>query len=84
MIVPCNLEIFLGETGISEIFTVRPQIDVLMISKKKKLRRIIFRRLIVFCKLVIFFAVMQFCENFTLIAPKCRSHDKDQITMCKP
>ena len=30
------------------------QIDVLMISKKNKLRRIIFRRLIVFCKLVIF------------------------------
>ena len=26
---------------------------------------------------------MQFCKNFTLIAPKCRSHDKHQITKCK-
>ena len=34
------------------------------------------RRLKVFCKLVIFWAVMRFSEKFTLTAPKGRSDDK--------
>ena len=33
------------------------------------------RRLTVFCKVVTFWAVMRFSENFTLSAPKCRSND---------
>ena len=34
------------------------------------------RRLTEFCKLVILWEEMQFSENFTLTAPKCRSDDK--------
>ena len=41
------------------------------------------RRLTLFCKLVIFWAVMLFSENFTLTARKCRSDGKRQITKLK-
>ena len=51
-----------------------------MISKKSKLRRIILRRLTVFWKLVIFWAVIGFSENFTVKAKKCNYHGENKIT----
>ena len=47
-----------------------------MISKKNKLRRIILRRLTVFWKLVIFWVVIGFSENFTVKAKKCNYPEK--------
>ena len=41
------------------------------------------RRLTVFRKLAIFWAVIGFSENFTLTAPKCRLDNKHQITRQK-
>ena len=38
------------------------------------------RRLTVFWKLVIFWAVIGFSENFTVKAPKCNYHGKNKIT----
>ena len=51
-----------------------------MISKKNKLKRIILRRLTVIWKLVIFWAVIGFSENFTVKAKKCNYHEKNEIT----
>ena len=50
-----------------------------MISKKNKLRRIILRRLTVFWKLVIFWAVIGFSKNFTVKAKKCNYHGENKI-----
>ena len=50
-----------------------------MTSKKNKLRKIIVRRLTVFWKLVIFWAVIGFSENFTVKAPKCDYNVDHQI-----
>ena len=61
-------------------FGVRLQIDALMITKKNKLRRIIMRRLTVFWKLFMFWAVIGFSENFTVKAPKCDYHEENKIT----
>ena len=55
----------------------------LMISKKNKLTRIIMRRLTVFWKLVIFWAVIGFSGNFTVKAPKCKYHGENEITRRK-
>ena len=38
------------------------------------------RRLTVFCKLAIFWAVKRFRENFTVKAPKCDYDREHQIT----
>ena len=38
------------------------------------------KRLTVFSKLVIFWAVIGFSENFTVKAPKCNYHGENQIT----
>ena len=51
-----------------------------MIRKKNKLRRIIMRRLTVFWKLVMFWAVIGFSENFNVKAPKCSYHGENIIT----
>ena len=51
-----------------------------MISKKNERRGIIMRRLTVFWKLVIFWAVIGFSENFTVKAPKCNYHGENKIT----
>ena len=78
--VLCTLLILLVLTGFSEILAVRAQIDALMIRKKNKLRRIIMRRLTVFWKLFMFWAVIGFSENFTVKAPKCNYHEENKIT----
>ena len=49
-----NWKSFWAKRGSARFFLLGLQIDVLLISKKNKLRRITFRRLIVFCKLVKF------------------------------
>ena len=54
-----------------------------MISKKNKLGRIILRRLTVFWKLVIFWAVMGFSKNFTVKAPKYDYDGEHEITRLK-
>ena len=41
------------------------------------------RRLTDFCKLVIFWAVVGFSDNFTLKAPKCWLENKQQIARQK-
>ena len=51
-----------------------------MTSKKNKLRKIIVRRLTVLWKLVIFWAVIGFCENFTVKAQKCDYNVEHQIS----
>ena len=51
-----------------------------MISEKNKLRRIILRRLTVFPKLAMFWAVIGFSENFTVKAPNCNYDGEHQIT----
>ena len=51
-----------------------------MIRKKNKLRRIIMRRLTVFWKLVMFWVVIAFSENFNVKAPKCNYHGENKIT----
>ena len=51
-----------------------------MTSKKNKLRKIIVRRLTVFWKLVIFWAVIGFSENFTVKTAKCDYDVDHQIT----
>ena len=51
-----------------------------MISKENKLRTIIMRRLIVFFKLVIFWAGIGFSENLTLTALKFHFDDKRHKT----
>ena len=47
-----------------------------MITKKNELRKIIMRRLTIFCKPAIFWAVIGFRENFTVKAPKCDYDEK--------
>ena len=51
-----------------------------MISEKNKLRRIILRRLTVFPKLAMFWAVIGFSENFTVKPPNCNYDGEHQIT----
>ena len=54
-----------------------------MTSKKNKLRKIIMTRLTVFWKLVIFWAVMGFRENFTVKAPEDDYDGKHQKAWSK-
>ena len=54
-----------------------------MTSKKNKLRKIIERRLTVFWKLVIFWAVIGFRKNFTVKAPKADYDGKHQKAWSK-
>ena len=58
----------------------RLQIDALMIRKKNKLRRIIMRRLTVFCKMAFLWAVIAFSDNFTVKAPNFDYDGKHQKT----
>ena len=54
-----------------------------MTSNKNKLRKIIVRRLKVFWKLVIFWAVIGFRKNFTVKAPKADYDGKHQKAWSK-
>ena len=54
-----------------------------MIGKKNELRKIIMRRLTIFCKPAIFWAVIGFRENFTVKAPKADYDGKHQKAWSK-
>ena len=54
-----------------------------MIGKKNELRKIIMRRLTIFCKPAILWAVIGFMENFTVKAPKTDYDGKHQKAWSK-
>ena len=54
-----------------------------MITKKNEVRKIIMRRLTIFCKPAIFWAVIEFRENFTVKAPKADYDGKHQKAWSK-
>ena len=54
-----------------------------MITKKNELRKIIIRRLTIFCKSAILWAVIGFRENFTVKAPKADYDGKRQKVWSK-